>query len=200
MQRFRVAVQASDPISHTGITRYLTTRPQVRLVAPTEADVVVLAPARLDPQSLAPRRRAARPAILVTNRIGESDLVNLVECRISAVLPRVAATDDRLLDAITSVTARNGSTPDDLLAHLVARAEHLRHEVLEARGLRIGDLAPREVDVLRLMADGLDTAEIAEKLCYSQRTVKNIIHGVNSRLGLRNRQHAVAFAMRTGVI
>ena len=85
MQRFRVAVQASDPISHTGITRYLATRPQVRLVAPNEADVVVLAPARLDPQSLAPRRRAARPAILVTNRIGESDLVNLVECRISAV-------------------------------------------------------------------------------------------------------------------
>ncbi|MFC0547890.1 helix-turn-helix transcriptional regulator [Kutzneria chonburiensis] len=200
MQRFRVAVQASDPISHTGITRYLASRPQVRLVAPAEADVVVLAPARLDPQSLAPRRRAARPAILVTNRIGESDLVNLVESRISAVLPRVAATDHRLLDAIASVTARQGAAPDDLLAELVARAEHLRHEVLEARGLRIGDLAPREVDVLRLMADGLDTAEIAEKLCYSQRTVKNIIHGVNSRLGLRNRQHAVAFAMRTGVI
>jgi DNA-binding NarL/FixJ family response regulator len=54
--------------------------------------------------------------------------------------------------------------------------------------------------VLRLVADGLDTAEIATKLSYSQRTIKNILHDITSRLHLRNRSHAVAYALRHGLI
>lgn len=207
MQHYRVAVKASDPISFTGITRYLASRPEVEVLAPPQwaaADAVILVPGRLDQPTMAAlradARRSRRPAILVANRVAEADLLDAVSCRIMAVLPRAAATDHRLPDAIAAVVSRPEIVPDDLLSELMARAEHLQHEVLEARGLHIGGLVPREVDVLRLMADGLDTAEIAQKLCYSQRTVKNIIHGVNSRLNLRNRPHAVAFAMRTGVI
>jgi DNA-binding NarL/FixJ family response regulator len=58
----------------------------------------------------------------------------------------------------------------------------------------------REAEVLRLVADGLETREIAEQLCYSQRTVKGILHDVTSRFQLRNRAHAVAFALREGLI
>jgi DNA-binding CsgD family transcriptional regulator len=54
--------------------------------------------------------------------------------------------------------------------------------------------------VLRLVADGLDTSEIAERLSYSERTIKNIIHDVTTRFHLRNRSHAVAFAVRQGLI
>jgi DNA-binding NarL/FixJ family response regulator len=54
--------------------------------------------------------------------------------------------------------------------------------------------------VLRLIADGHDTNEIARPLCYSQRTVKNVLHDVTSRLKLRNRFHAVAYAVREGLI
>jgi len=54
--------------------------------------------------------------------------------------------------------------------------------------------------VLRLMADGMDTGEIARNLSYSERTVKNIIYAITTRLSLRNRSHAVAYAMRAGVI
>jgi len=50
------------------------------------------------------------------------------------------------------------------------------------------------------LADGLDTSEIAGSLFYSERTVKNIIHDVTSRLELRNRTHAVAYAIREGLI
>jgi DNA-binding NarL/FixJ family response regulator len=53
---------------------------------------------------------------------------------------------------------------------------------------------------LRLLADGLGTQEIAERLNYSERTVKNIIHAVRCRLELRNRVHVVAYAVRNGVI
>jgi DNA-binding NarL/FixJ family response regulator len=44
----------------------------------------------------------------------------------------------------------------------------------------------------------LGTPEIAVELCYSERTVKNIIHGVLTRLRLRNRTQAVAYAVRSG--
>jgi DNA-binding NarL/FixJ family response regulator len=54
--------------------------------------------------------------------------------------------------------------------------------------------------VLRLLADGHDTAEVGRQLYYSERTVKNIVHDVTSRLDLRNRTHAVAYALRQGLI
>jgi DNA-binding NarL/FixJ family response regulator len=54
--------------------------------------------------------------------------------------------------------------------------------------------------VLKLLADGLDTAEVARRLSYSERTVKNVLQDVTRRHNLRNRTHAVAFALRQGFI
>ena len=48
--------------------------------------------------------------------------------------------------------------------------------------------------------EGLDTSEIAVSLSYSERTIKNVLHEVTSRLQLRNRSHAVAYALRNGLI
>jgi DNA-binding NarL/FixJ family response regulator len=61
-------------------------------------------------------------------------------------------------------------------------------------------LTGRETAVLRLIAEGLGTAEVAEQLCYSTRTVKSVIHEVTRRLHLRNRTHAVAYAIRLRLI
>jgi DNA-binding NarL/FixJ family response regulator len=72
--------------------------------------------------------------------------------------------------------------------------------VLSPRGLTFTGLTEREVSVVRLLAEGYDTAEIARRLYYSERTVKNIIHDITSRLELRNRTHAVAYAIREGLI
>jgi DNA-binding CsgD family transcriptional regulator len=90
--------------------------------------------------------------------------------------------------------------PPNLVGELLKHIERLQRDVLTPHGLTAAGLTPREVDVLRLMADGLDTAEIAGKLCYSERTVKNVIYGVTHRLKLRNRSHAVAYALRSGLI
>ncbi|MFI9356773.1 response regulator transcription factor [Streptomyces lydicus] len=67
-------------------------------------------------------------------------------------------------------------------------------------GLTTTGLVTREVEVIKLLADGLETAAIAQRLNYSERTIKNIIHGAMSRLQLRNRAHAVAYAFRMGAI
>jgi len=61
-------------------------------------------------------------------------------------------------------------------------------------------MSEREIEVLRHLADGRDTAEIAEAMAYSERTIKNIIHEVTTRLNLKNRSHAVAYAMKSGII
>ncbi|SFO63869.1 regulatory protein, luxR family [Amycolatopsis rubida] len=54
--------------------------------------------------------------------------------------------------------------------------------------------------MLRRLAEGLDTAETAEKTTFSERAVKNVIHDLSQRLELRNRTHAVACALRNGAI
>jgi DNA-binding CsgD family transcriptional regulator len=63
----------------------------------------------------------------------------------------------------------------------------------------LSNLAPRELEVLRLLAAGESTASIAERLFYSDRTVTNLIHRLGQRIGARNRAQAVAMAVRAGV-
>jgi DNA-binding NarL/FixJ family response regulator len=90
--------------------------------------------------------------------------------------------------------------PPDLLGRLLDQVGRLQSNVLTPRGLTISGLTERELRVLKLFAEGMDTAEVAGELFYSERTVKNILHNVTGRLNLRNRTHAVAYAMRQGWI
>jgi DNA-binding NarL/FixJ family response regulator len=61
-------------------------------------------------------------------------------------------------------------------------------------------LTDREQQVLALIADGHPTREVAQALSYSERTVKNVLHDVVTKLGARTRSHAVAHAVRAGLI
>ena len=58
----------------------------------------------------------------------------------------------------------------------------------------------RRRDVLRLLAQGADTRGISSALRYSERTVKELIHNIEHDLHARNRAHAVAVAIRQGLI
>ena len=87
----------------------------------------------------------------------------------------------------------------DLLSAEGVDARPLGAVILRAAVL-VKVVTEREAEVLRLLAEGYDTAEVGRKLFYSERTVKNIIHDVTSRLELRNRAHAVAYAIREGLI
>nr|BFE71212.1 hypothetical protein GCM10020092_045130 [Actinoplanes digitatis] len=72
--------------------------------------------------------------------------------------------------------------------------------VTQTSSLGPAGLNPRERSVLRLLADGMDTRGIAEDLCFSERTVKNVVHDVLTKLNCRTRAQAVAVATREGVI
>jgi DNA-binding NarL/FixJ family response regulator len=203
----RVVLQAADPLSLAGLANHLDSRSDVTILRPeqwADADVAVVATDRLRADVVTAMRRAANetstPVVLVIGDITESELLTAVECRVVAVLPRVGVTGERLMHSVAAVAAGGGVMPPNLVGELVKHVERLQREVLTPNGLSASGLTPREIDVLSLMADGLDTAEIAGELCYSERTVKNVIYGVTHRLNLRSRSHAVAYAMRAGVI
>ncbi len=207
METVRVALHATDPLSLAGLARSLESRPGVRVLDAeqrAEADVTVVATDRLSSEVVSGLRRAAsevgRPVVLVVREISEAELLTAVECRVVAVLPRAGATGDRLLHSVLAAASGGGVMPPHLVGELLKHVERLQREVLTPHGLNSAGLNPREIDVLRLMAEGLDTAEIAGRLCYSERTVKNVIYGVTHRLKLRNRSHAVAYALRAGMI
>jgi DNA-binding NarL/FixJ family response regulator len=104
------------------------------------------------------------------------------------------------LRAVIAAHRGEGDLPSDLLGRLISQVGTLRTSSVGSSGVRPSGLTSRETDVLRLVAEGMDTGEIARKLSYSERTVKNIMHGLTTRLALRNRAHAVAYALREGYI
>lgn len=65
---------------------------------------------------------------------------------------------------------------------------------LAALDARPSPLTPRETDVLKLQAEGLDPREIAGRLFLSHGTVRNYLASATDKLGARNRIHAIRIA------
>ncbi|MEJ3405453.1 response regulator transcription factor [Rathayibacter sp. YIM 133350] len=207
MTRTTVRVYARDPISEAGLSSQLRPRPEVRIVAADEEDapeVVLVIVEHVDDEALNTlrflRRNGDSRVVLIASQLDDKDLVRAVESGVVGLVRRTDATPDRLVSVIAAAAEGEGTVPPDLLGRLLDQVGRLQRTVLDPRGIAFTGLAAREVEVLKLVADGWDTAQIATKLCYSERTVKNVLHDVTTRLQLRNRSHAVAYAMREGLI
>ena len=204
--RVAVHISAADAITRAGVRAQLRERPELAVVDgdPDDADVAVVLAEQVDEQATttirALERTGGRRVVLVVSRLEDESLLAAVEAGACGILRRSEASPARLAAAVLAARAGDGSVAPDLLGRLLAQVGQLQREVLTPRGLSLRGLSDREVDVIRLVADGLDTNEIAGKLSYSERTVKNVIHQVTSRLQLRNRSHMVAFALRQGLI
>lgn len=204
--RIPVFVYASDPVSQAGIASQLRARPEIH-VLDRDVDAATVAVVMVDEVDepavkvvRALQRNGCPRVVLVVAHLEDGGLLAAVEAGACGILRRDEARPDRLAAVIEAAAAGDGSVPPDLLGRFLAQVGRLQREVLSPRGITFSGLTERELDVLRLVAEGYDTGDIARRLSYSERTIKNIVHDVTTRLNLRNRSHAVAYAVREGLI
>ena len=129
----------------------------------------------------------------------------------TATILYTAFEDPDLVEAGFAAGARGfllKSSPPQTVAHAV-RLVHTGQQyidaslaplVLQRRSENRALLSPRETDVLRLLAVGKTTDEAASALFLSPATVRSYVEGAMSKLGASNRVHAVAEALRLGLI
>lgn len=148
----------------------------------------------LDAEGAAVRRAAALAKGTETALVGlladrsAHDLRALQKAGLVAALEVRTLTAARLVTCVrTAIQRRRGLAPG-------------AHGALGGPAPAAGQLTNREFDVLRLLAEGATTRDIAEHMNYSERTVKNIVRDVLLKLRTRTRAHAVAVAARQGVI
>ncbi|MER7718035.1 response regulator transcription factor [Streptomyces flaveolus] len=108
------------------------------------------------------------------------------------------APPDRLLHGIRTVALGAALLDPEVTRRLVGRyAARIRPAAGRAPDI---PLTPRELEVLRLIADGLSNSEIAAALVISPETVKTFVSRILTKLGLRDRVQAVVYAYRHGLV
>ncbi|MEC3980817.1 helix-turn-helix transcriptional regulator [Amycolatopsis sp. H20-H5] len=146
------------------------------------------------------RRESPPRCVIVTGQVRPDVLMTAIECGMAALL-QVGKTDSAdLVRTVLAVSKGEANLPPLFQGSLLSQLDRMRRDVLEPNGLTLAGPTERERDVLRLLAEGYGTEEIAVKLTYSAGTVKNVLYGLMTRYGLNSRAHAVAFALRNGVI
>lgn len=194
--QIRVSVFAADPVSEAGIVGQLRHQPDLAFLPndPAQARDVAVVVADLVDEHMIARFRQESPVVLVIGSLDGPGVLAAVGAGVTSLILRSDATPERLGAAIRGAARGGAAIPSDLLGLL------LRRSAERSPRLTYGGLTGRELTVLRLVADGYSTTEIAQRLAYSERTVKNALHDLTSRFQLRNRSHAVAFALREGLI
>lgn len=167
-----------------------------------EADLVVVDPTGPDALTFVRqvRDRLRIPVLACSPHCGEQDVLAVVEAGAIGMLSKESLTPDALAAGVVAALAGSGVMPAAVLTQLLHGLNRVSREVLEPRGLSLSRLTDRERQVLRLISQGHATREVADELCYSERTVKNVVHDVVTKLGARSRSHAVAHAVREGLI
>lgn len=194
-----VTVLALDPVLEAGATSALRACPDVSLVGSEEqAGVSVVIVDDLDDTVLdqvrTARARPSRPeVVIVATNLGPSEVLHAIAAGVRGLLRRCEASPERLTRAVLTAASGDCTVSPDMLATAL-------HEGAAVRTNAHGNLSDRERAVLGLVADGHETNEIARSLSYSTRTVTSVMHDITHRFRLRNRAHAVAYALRTGLL
>jgi DNA-binding NarL/FixJ family response regulator len=202
-------VLCADPVLADGAHAYLRGRTEVAV--DTDAVDVLLVLADAVDQRLrdnieatladlvAPRPGTAPRLVLVVDEMAERHLWWAVGRGLCAVLPRSTTSWDDVISALVKARGGDAQLPSTTVRWLLDQIRAIDAR-LSAVGVNAAGLTARETEILRLFAAGLETADVARELNYSERTIKSVVYAVKERLGLRNRAHAVAYALRIGAI
>lgn len=136
--------------------------------------------------------------VLLTTSESAEDLLAAIKAGASGYLtkdtplPRLIAAMNDVLNGGAAVSPAMGGK---LFTALRALLRHHGNSVS-----RTPELTGRELEVLGMVADGLTSKEIAEKLYISENTVRNHVRNILDKLGLNSRFEAVNWAFREGLI
>ena len=108
-------------------------------------------------------------------------------------------TAEHLFEAVRIVAAGEALLAPAVTRRLIDEFARLRPQ-LPVQPERLSELTPRETEVLRLVAEGLSNAEIAERLVVTKETVKTHVSRILGKLDLRDRSQAVVLAYETGLV
>lgn len=199
----RVAVIGPDPITNETITAILGEHPTLIDVTGRPPDVALVA----DDCFLSATMRAVAeaallsvPIVLLAADIEANALLTLASHGVVGILDRRTTGEVELIDALLRVANGESILPGPILGKLLGQLRTLQHDVLRPLGYSSIGLSAREIAILRMLAQGAETRDIARVLAYSQSTVKKAIAMITLRFNLRNRTEAVAFAIRAGVL
>jgi DNA-binding NarL/FixJ family response regulator len=85
---------------------------------------------------------------------------------------------------------------EEVIRYVQAETQGSNEEVLDGKR---GALTPRELDVLRLLVDGLSNQEIAQHLYISQHTAANHVANIMNKIGVDSRTAAATWAVKQGI-
>ncbi|MEV0328160.1 response regulator transcription factor [Micromonospora echinospora] len=201
-----VSVLASDPVLAAGATAALREDPDLVLVSGDgPADVAVVLVDQVDPLALDTVRRVRdtggrSEVVLVASDFTQAQALHAVAAGARGLVRRREAGSARLARTVLAAADGDCSMPPDMLS-LLLEPDPGRPSVRAVHGTSDGvGLDERERAVLHLVAEGRATGEIARELSYSIRTVSGVVHDITRRFRLRNRAHAVAYALRSGLL
>jgi DNA-binding NarL/FixJ family response regulator len=168
----------------------------------TDVDVVLLDTELPGAHDLMRRLRGSPgPKALACSRQGDQErIIESIAAGAVGFLFKENLTPESVVAAVLAVASGSGVLEPHVLAGVLERISETSRTVLEPRGLTLSRLTEREQEVLRLLAAGHATREVAQHMSYSERTVKNLLHDVATKLNAKTRSQAVAFAIREGLI
>jgi two-component system nitrate/nitrite response regulator NarL len=194
-ESLRLALDGAPDLRVAGVA---TTLDALELLAASREVDVVLLDQRLSEVGVAAcvrRVRAVSPGsrvLMLTASPNEAAAVVALEAGCAGVVPKTLSLDD-LVTAVRAAASGQLRLDSDMLARLVPRLSRS----YRAPG---ADLTLREREVLRLVADGLSTSDMAGRLFVSPNTVRNHVQSVLVKLGAHSKLEAVVIASRSGLL
>jgi DNA-binding NarL/FixJ family response regulator len=133
--------------------------------------------------------------LMLTISDEEADLYDAIKAGASGYLLKEISIDE-VADAIRSVWQGQSRISPSMAAKLLTEFAAMSKRADERQQLPAPRLTDREMEVLKLVAQGLNNRDIAKELFISENTVKNHIRNILEKLHLHSRMEAVVYAVR----
>ncbi len=195
----RVAIAAPSAVVRAGLEALLSTAPGLEVVG-VWPDAAEFGDSRPHVVLLAGSAQAVGglPAVVLTNEDEPSWTMEALRRGVRALLARDAA-PSAILAAIEAAAGGMALVDPQELESLLAVAAPA-HAAEAAPAAALAPLTPRELEVLRMMAEGVANKEIAWRLGISEHTVKFHVASILGKLDAGTRTEAVTRGLRTGLI